>query len=217
MVDLSVHKVHASSTDTHTSYLHFTITAIDFPNMFTENGYTREHAQNVEQMVDQIDRNNRNAVTADRNQKGFDNFVWKMIRNLGSITGPEMLKLGLVDHLATLDPLDGLLQSNQENKDKTGGGNNKEAMKQKWGNETDMDKFEATEQVTFSKYLSTLGKRKKMEERKHKMHSSLQKAADKSSAFAATLGLLGYSAPYYNLKKVRECIYSYRRLGALTF
>jgi hypothetical protein len=96
-------------------------------------------------MVDQIDLNKRDGIVEGRDTKGFDPMVWKMIRKHGSFTGEQALKLGLVDHLPKLCPLGDLLKSNVDH--------NKAAMIAKWGDDTDMTKFHANEQVSFQQYL----------------------------------------------------------------
>jgi len=179
--------------------------------MLTETGYTREHRQNVQNLVDQIDTNKRNGIVADRNTKGFDTFVWKLIRKHGTFTGKEALKLGLVDHLPTLDPLDGLLAANQDD-------TSKETMKKKWGNETDIDKFEATEKVTFAKYAALLRQRNEAEKRQLQVHNKLKGLAETSSAFESLLGASGYPAPYYNFRtKVSNHVRLYHVLKKQTY
>lgn len=169
----------------------------DAPNMFTQKGYTHEHRQNVQNMVDQIDLNKREAIVDGRNAtKGFNLMIWKMIRKHGTFTGPQSLKLGLVDHLPKLCPLDGLLESNSK------GEQSKAAMTAKWGNETDVQKFQATEKISFSKYQSILAKRKKLKSRQWQLYHRLQDLAGKSSAFESLLGVMGYSAPTFNISKV---------------
>jgi ClpP class serine protease len=163
--------------------------------MFTEKGFTKEHRLNVQNLVDHIDGNKRDNIVADRNTKGFDQVVWKMIRKHGTFTGPETLKLGLVDHLPKLDPLDGLLESNK-NKE------SKDSMKNKWGNQTDLEKFEATERISFIKYRSLLSQKKKMEKRKAHTYQRLKKMAESSSAMEATLNAAGFRAPYFNYTPV---------------
>lgn len=164
------------------------------PNMFTQKGYTWEHRQNVQNLVDHIDTNKRDGIVDGRNSKGFDFNVWKMIRKHGTFTGAQSLKLGLVDHLPKLCPLDGLLESNKDAESKA-------VMKAKWGNQTDITRFEANERVSFTQYQSLLAKRKKAEANKWNTHRRLQTMAEKSSAFEALLGVVGYPAPHFNIKQ----------------
>eukprot|EP00545_Synedropsis_sp_CCMP1620_P004767 CAMPEP_0119006820 /NCGR_PEP_ID=MMETSP1176-20130426/2561_1 /TAXON_ID=265551 /ORGANISM="Synedropsis recta cf, Strain CCMP1620" /LENGTH=800 /DNA_ID=CAMNT_0006958823 /DNA_START=120 /DNA_END=2522 /DNA_ORIENTATION=+ len=168
------------------------------PNMFTEKGYTREHRQNVQNLVDHIDTNKRNAIVDGRNAGGmFDVNVWKMIRKHGTFTGAQSLKLGLVDHLPKLCPLDGLLDSNKDG----GSPESKAAMMAKWGNETDMARFEANERVSLTQYQSLLAKRKQDTASKWKTHGRLQTMAETNSALEALLGVVGYAAPHFNIKQ----------------
>lgn len=139
------------------TYRHLSLFPIlnpDAPNTFTHKGYTHEHRHNVQNMVDQIDLNKRDGIVEGRDTKGFDPMVWKMIRKHGSFTGEQALKLGLVDHLPKLCPLGDLLKSNFDD--------NKAAMIAKWGDDTDMKKFNARGQVSFQQYLSFLATHKRV-------------------------------------------------------
>jgi hypothetical protein len=167
--------------------------------MFTENGYTREHRQNLQNLVDQIDRNKRDAIEDNRNTKGFNPMVWKMIRKHGSFTGRQAANLGLVDHLPKLSPLGALLESNK-------GKTSKERMMDKLGNETDVSKFNASEQISLTEYASLLEKRKNVQRLKWKIHRRLKTLSESSSILAGTIGLFGYHAPLYNIPEVRAML-----------
>eukprot|EP00547_Thalassionema_nitzschioides_P005287 CAMPEP_0194218784 /NCGR_PEP_ID=MMETSP0156-20130528/24521_1 /TAXON_ID=33649 /ORGANISM="Thalassionema nitzschioides, Strain L26-B" /LENGTH=681 /DNA_ID=CAMNT_0038948251 /DNA_START=150 /DNA_END=2195 /DNA_ORIENTATION=- len=168
------------------------------PNIFTETQYTREHRQNTQNLVDQLDENERDIIVNDRNFRGFDPMVWKMIRKHGTFTGLQSKKLGLVDHLPPLDPLENLLKANKDDETKT-------FMKEKWGNETDIDKFQAVKKISFADYKSILAKREKLELRNWKINSKLKKLADRSSAFESLLAVLGFPAPIYNIRQEEFC------------
>eukprot|EP00546_Thalassionema_frauenfeldii_P002111 CAMPEP_0178931330 /NCGR_PEP_ID=MMETSP0786-20121207/21855_1 /TAXON_ID=186022 /ORGANISM="Thalassionema frauenfeldii, Strain CCMP 1798" /LENGTH=716 /DNA_ID=CAMNT_0020608205 /DNA_START=288 /DNA_END=2438 /DNA_ORIENTATION=- len=164
------------------------------PNLFTETEYTREHRQNVQSLVDQFDKNERDIIVNDRNFKGYDPMVWNMIRKHGTFTGLQSKKLGLVDYLPVLDPLNDLLESNKDDESKT-------AIKGKWGNGTDVERFQAVKKISFADYKSVLAKREKMKSRKWKINSGLKKLAEGSTAFESLLAVLGYPAPYYNINQ----------------
>lgn len=164
------------------------------PNMFTETGFTREHRQNLQNMVEHIDRNKRDAIVDDRNAKGFNPVVWKMIRKHGSFTGPQALKLGLVDHLPKLCPLDALLLSNTSKIAKS-------AMRLKLRNQTDVSKFDASRQISLGAYASLLERRKRRDERKWKLYRVLRKLSESNAAFKFTFGCFGLHAPFFNLKR----------------
>lgn len=172
---------------------------LDATNMYTETGFTREHRHNVQNMVEHIDRNKRNAIVDDRNTKGFNPIVWKMIRKHGSFTGPQALKLGLVDHLPSLCPLDALLESNATQ-------DSKAAMMNKLGNDTDVSKFNATDQISLTDYASLLEKRESLEKRKWKIHSVLKRFSESSAALKFALGCIGLHAPFFNFQEVRDMI-----------
>lgn len=171
----------------------------DAPNMLTENGYTREHRQNVQSLVENIDRNKRDAIEDDRNTKGFNPMVWKMIRKHGSFTGPQALKLGLVDHLPRRCPLDSLLESNNDLTSKA-------EMMNKLGNETDVSKFGAQEQISLMDYASILEKRRKLEAHKWRLHRALKTLSESSLTLSAGMALFGFNAPYFNIPEVRDML-----------
>jgi hypothetical protein len=169
--------------------------------MFTETGFTREHRHNVQNLVEHIDRNKRDAIMDDRNTKGFNPIVWKMIRKHGSFTGPQALKLGLVDHLPRLCPLDALLESNKTK-------DSKAAMMNKLGNETDVSKFNPDHQISLMEYAQLLEKRKMRDARKWKLHRVLTTLSESSGTFKDAIGYFGLHAPFFNIQEVRDMILS---------
>lgn len=104
----------------------------NFANQFTERSYTKEHKENVSNILLQINQHVCNGIYASRKLQGFEfsNF-WKMVNNAGSFPGSVAEKIGFVDYLPRLDPLDQLVLSNKSE-------TQKDEMKQKWGKETDV-------------------------------------------------------------------------------
>jgi ClpP class serine protease len=167
----------------------------DVPNMFTERGYNRDHRINLQNMVDQIDAHKRDAIVDGRKTKGFDPIVWKMIRKYGSFTGEQALNLGLVDHLPKLCPLEDLIKSNRDE-------DSKADMQAKWGNETNVMKFEACNKINFTDYLNKLNQKDKKNDRMWKIHRGINSIIEQSSFPQWILSALGCEPPHYFFGKV---------------
>lgn len=125
--------------------------------------------------------------------------MWKLIQNSGTFTSSSARKMGFVDYTPERSPLDALLASNQkETKDE-----DREALKVKWGSKTDLESFSADEQVSLSDYHNIVSKRKILEAYQWRAFSRLKEAAGRHSSVSSMLGLVGYSAPRFNVSEVR--------------
>jgi ClpP class serine protease len=165
------------------------------PNSLTEQSYTREHMENVSNIVNETNRHLCDGISFMRGISN-DPKVWALIQNHGTFTALDAQKLGLIDYMPVLDPLDQLVASNKND-------SSKEEMKSKWGKNTDMHHFLAKEKMELRDYMTLLEKRKKRRDRSWKIHSALTQLTEKSTATRAVLSALGYEAPYYNIDKVR--------------
>ena len=154
--------------------------------MFTESGFTREHRQNIRSLVDQLDHNKRNAIVDDRHTNEYDPMVWKLIRKHGSFTGPQALELRLLDELPPLSPLSSSTYSEASSK------------------QPGMPDFNLNNVISIREYAKILSKRRKQEKIRWRIHRILRRLAESSSAFEATIGLLGFCAPNYNISKVSK-------------
>jgi len=174
------------------------------PNAFTESDYTREHGMSVRSLVDQLDAYERESIVNGRGAKGFDSMVWKMIRKHGTFTGQQAMKLGLLDHLPKVDPLDKLLAFNNSNKEKES--KTTAEMKKKIGNETDIAAFHASEKISFEKYRAQMKEQKRIKKRERRFISLLQKYSDRSSVFESLVNSLGYKEKISSQRKQQEKI-----------
>jgi protease-4 len=159
----------------------------------TENTYTREHEENVKNIVESIDQQVREKIIQAR-MPALNDTIWSMVREQGTLTANHAREIGFIDYLPTLNPLTGLLYANESEKAKT-------EMKEKWGKETDFENFTAVDSVTLTDYNSLLAKRKKLEERKWSIYRYLKHLSEKSTATKFLLSIAGYKAPYFNFAK----------------
>jgi hypothetical protein len=79
-----------------------------------------------------------------------------------------------------------------------------ESLFEKWKFETDLDHFKADAKISIEAY----GRQKAMERQKElkewRTYQSLREMSESSSLMKGMLALMGYSAPYYNIPKVRR-------------
>jgi hypothetical protein len=160
-------------------------------NMFTENRFTKEHRENVQNIVQALNQHFcYNIYYQGRPQLQnfeFSNF-WNMVQNRAGTFHAEMAhKVGFVDFLPRLDPLDQLVASNQSDQAKV-------EMKQKWGSETDMDLFLAQESILITDYAKRVAKRIKKRQKKWDLYQQLKVQAESSPGVQRALSALGYHA-----------------------
>lgn len=165
----------------------------DAPNLLTEEGYTRQHKENVSNILESANAHVCDGIAQMRGLRNFDvPLMWRLVHDHGTFTAGDAQKMGLVDYTPQLDPLEHLIESTKSEEAK-------EEMKVKFGKDTDYHGFEANSSIELPQYLSLLVKRKRMEEREWKLHATLKNLAEKSSATSALLKAFGYQSPYYNI------------------
>jgi hypothetical protein len=145
------------------------------PDTFTERGYSREHKENVTNIVNAINSLIYDRIVQSRSLQAMDGSVWKQVQGHGTFTATQARTLGLIDYTPQLDPLDDLVNSNKN--DET-----KEEMMEKYGKDADIHHFAAKEQISLGKYKALLDKRKMYQDRTLKAHALAKKLADKSTA-----------------------------------
>lgn len=166
------------------------------PNMFTEKGFVPDHLENTKDLVESLNEQIcEGLVHSRRGLDAFDSHIWDMLHGHGTFTAPRAASVGFVDYLPRFDPLDSLVRANKSEEAK------KEA-KEKWGSETDVDKFEAVEAVSFPKYSAIVQKRKSLERRKLKTYERLRRLSENYIYVEAILSGIGCPWPYYNIKEV---------------
>ena len=127
-----------------------------------------------------------------------DPVTWQTIQDHGSFTAADAHEMGLIDYMPPLDPLDQLVDSTKSD-------DAKENMTKKWGKNTDMHNFTATEAVSLAEYTSLLAKRKFLKDRSWRFYAVLKDLAEKSTATRACLKAFGYESPFFNIDEVRLC------------
>jgi len=168
--------------------------------MLTEEGYTRQHMENVTNILESANAHVCDGVAQMRGRRNFDDpLMWNLVHDYGTFTAQDAQKMGLIDYTPQLDPLEYLIDSTKSEEAK-------EEMKKKFGKDTDYHGFKANSTIELPQYMSLLTKRKKKEERQWKVHAMLKILAEKSTATSAVLQAFGYASPYYNIdeKKYSE-------------
>ena len=172
----------------------------NFANKFTEKSLTKEHRENVQTILYSTNQQICNAIYHSRpllSQYEYVNF-WNMVQNkAGNFTADMAHKVGLVDYLPRLDPLDQLVASNQSDIDK-------QKMKEKWGKETDMDLFTAQHTIQVTEYAKKVAKEKNRDFKKWNLFQQIRSAAEKSTVANTVLGIFGFSQPNFNIDKVKN-------------
>lgn len=175
--------------------LSFLLFPLDAPNALTEEGYTRQHMENVTNILETTNTFICDGIAQMRGMKNFDDpNMWKLVHNHGTFTAQDALKISLVDYTPQLDPLDQLIDSTKSDEAR-------EEMKKKFGKDTDYHAFQANSAIELSDYLSLLSKKRRMEQRQYKVHNMLENLAEKSTATSALLQAIGYSSPNFNISE----------------
>ena len=81
--------------------------------------YTREHKENETSIIQSINQHECDGIAQMRGLRNFDNpSMWNLVRNHGTFTAEDAHKIGLIDYMPCLDPLDQLVDSTQSENDK---------------------------------------------------------------------------------------------------
>lgn len=128
----------------------------DFGNLFTHARYTKEHKENVQNIFQNWNNHVCYGIYTSRNkslkQFEFSNF-WEMVHRAGSFPADLALKVGFIDYVPRLDPLDKLLENGKkEAKFSTEDKSSEENAEEKWGSETDLDHFAAEAKISITDY-----------------------------------------------------------------
>lgn len=162
--------------------------------MLTEDGYTRQHLENVTNILEGANAHVCNGIAQMRGLRNIeDPLTWKLVHDHGTFTADDAKKMGFVDYTPQLDPLEHLIDSTK---------NEAEKSQLKLGKDTDFHTFQATSAIELPQYISLLSKRKKMEERRWKIHAMLKDLAEKSTATSVVLQAMGFKRPFYNIDEV---------------
>mmetsp|Transcript_22047 Transcript_22047/g.31996 ORF Transcript_22047/g.31996 Transcript_22047/m.31996 type:complete len:782 (-) Transcript_22047:600-2945(-) len=151
--------------------------------------------------------------------KMSDRKIWDNLRDYGTLTGDNAIEIGLIDELSLIDPLDSLLiDAKEKNKRKI---RKKSRKRRKNGNgiggdssststsnsitdddnseKDELNHFRAEKKISLLEYSSLLKKKSKVEETKWKIRETMDTLSRKSSMTETVFGILGYSAPNFNV------------------
>lgn len=165
--------------------------------MLTEGGYTKQHLENVTNILEAANAHVCDGISKMRGLTNFeDPLMWKLVHDHGTFTAEDAQKMGLVDFTPPLDPLQHLIDWGKSDEAE------EEVHLNKLAKDTDFHSFKADSTIELPQYLSLLAKRKKVEERKWKLHAMLKDLAEKSTATSAVLQAFGFKNPFYNIDEV---------------
>lgn len=163
------------------------------PNMLTEDGYTKEHLENTQSIVQSINKSICEAIVQSRNLSStFNSSIWKALYDYGTMTAENALEIKLVDFLPNINPLTDLLDMSRDQE-------HTEKLRRKWGEKLDLDNFKGQETLSIEDFSKILKKRRRSEKRRQTMLSFLQDITSKSSAAEALLSIFGWEKPLLNL------------------
>jgi protease-4 len=165
----------------------------NFPNMFSEVGWTAAHRENVRNILDATNADVCVDITTARSKallsswytKASNDDIWRRIHESGTFPAEAAWKGGLVDYLPRRDPLLALIANNKASVDQKG-------KRQDWKpHETDFNGFKAEEVVSLSNYAVRVRKLKRAEERKKLWRRRLHQ----HPKLVAALSAVGVSVP----------------------
>lgn len=166
--------------------------------MFTEKGFTSEHKENIENILTSVNRKTLDDIVTNRSH--LSKVSWEKVHDYGSITAQLAKEMGFVDYLVDRDPLEDLLDA-VSSKD----AENQRTITSKLADQTNFEDFKANKMISFKDYAQLVARRKRTEARKWNSYQQFKYMAENSSAAQALLSMLGYKAPYYNMKQNVSC------------
>ena len=159
------------------------------PNALTEWGFNRAHRENVTNILEQMNADICDDIQAVRSKALMtswlrkDGDIWSLIQNAGTFPARTAWKSGLVDYIPRRSPLFDLIEANLDK-------SNKEKMKESWKHqETDFDRFPASQKVDLREYEKKMSKKKKAEEKMKRWHDLANKKPE-IGQILASLGMV---------------------------
>ena len=155
------------------------------PDMFTERSFQRSHHQATTSLLDAINVSVCHEIARSRSeglltswlQKNLrynpkrDRDLWKSIHEAGTFPALTAWKAGLVDYIPRRDPLPDLLERNTLKEEEK-----KEALVKEWDvQETDFERFQATDAVSLQDYAKQKRKERATKARRNEWHVHAQK------------------------------------------
>jgi hypothetical protein len=168
----------------------------NFANQFTHSSFSKEHKENVANILQTINQHVCEGIYTARNsslkQFEFSNF-WKMVHRAGSFPADMAQRIGFIDHLFSKDPLESLLLTYNACSDKE---------KESHRKETRLDNFRAEAEISITDYAQQKKEEGEAQSRQWKRYQRLQEVAANSVVLQTLMGVVGYAAPYYNIPEV---------------
>jgi protease-4 len=128
----------------------------NFANQFTHANYSKEHKQNVANLVTQINQKVCESIYISRNlSENYSDYAsfWDMVHSAGSFPAEIAHKIGFVDGVLPLDPLDAVIASSKKKTQKEDTTENDYTMVKKWaGKSANMDGFTADATISIQDY-----------------------------------------------------------------
>ncbi len=177
----------------------------NFANQFTHSSYNDAHAENVSRVLRGIHQHICSGMFNARYERLKDyqySTFWKMVHQAGSLPASMAQRIGFVDFLPPMNPIDDLIAYRKNEKKEE-----KETLEVKWtqvhpdsdGPLTDLQQFPATKPISIMEYARKMKIKEKETEQKWQVYERLKKL---STGMTLMLGLIGLSAPSYNFEKV---------------
>lgn len=194
----------------------------NFANQFTHSSYDAAHAENVSKVLVGIHQHICSGMYKARYEKLKDyeySTFWKMVHQAGSLPARMAQRIGFIDFVPPLNPLDDLLSYRREVNDDDVDGkkkknpNEKEVLEAKWtpldgsgsGPMTDLHHFPATKPISIMEYARRTKEKESQKEQEWNVYERIQKLP---AGMRSMLGLVGLAAPFYNMDKVRKKVAS---------
>eukprot|EP00980_Cylindrotheca_fusiformis_P001981 scaffold443_cov125-Cylindrotheca_fusiformis.AAC.30 len=130
----------------------------NFANQFTHSKYSKEHKENVENLVTQINHNVCESIYYSRKlYQEYSDFsaFWDSVFSAGSFPAEMARKVGFVDEITPLDPLDAAIASGRKVAKEGGAEERSELIKKMWaGKDSSVDDFEAEATISIQDYAN---------------------------------------------------------------
>lgn len=177
----------------------------NFANQFTHSSYNQAHAENVAQVLRGIHQHVCSGMFKARYERLKDyeySTFWKMVHQAGSLPANMAHRIGFVDFLPPLNPLEDLIAYQKNEKEEE-----KESLETKWtqahpdndGPLTDLYQFPATKAISIMEYSRRTKLKEKEIEEQWQIFERIKKLP---TGVQSMLGIVGLSAPSYNFEKV---------------
>eukprot|EP00429_Kryptoperidinium_foliaceum_P001435 CAMPEP_0176020814 /NCGR_PEP_ID=MMETSP0120_2-20121206/10093_1 /TAXON_ID=160619 /ORGANISM="Kryptoperidinium foliaceum, Strain CCMP 1326" /LENGTH=756 /DNA_ID=CAMNT_0017353919 /DNA_START=61 /DNA_END=2328 /DNA_ORIENTATION=- len=151
----------------------------NFANQFTHSRYNQAHADNVSNILRGIQQHILKGMYEARYEKLKDyepSSFWRMVHHAGALPANMAQKIGFVDYLPPLNPLDDLISFNKDDK-----AEEKKRLESKWTSEdpesiplTDLQQFPATKPISIMEYARKIKQKQQEKEEEWMIYDRLK-------------------------------------------